>query len=224
MPAGHYPIVLDLDGKPCLVVGGGEVATAKVQGLLLSGAHVVVVSPTLTETLGRLAKQGPVVHRARDFRDDDVIGCALVIAATDRPEVNSAIFRLARRHRILVNVVDTPAECDFYTPAVVQRGALQIAISTNGKIPGLARRIREELETRFGPEYARYVEVLGEFRQGLRHRGDSLERRQSLCARVLDSDLLEAVRTGNEARIEALLASSGGTAASAIAPATAGTD
>lgn len=205
MPARHYAMFLDLHGKRCLVVGGGSIATSKVDGLLQSAASVTVVSPALTETLGRLAAQGVVVHRARAFDDGDVTGCALVIAATDQPEVNSAVFRAARHRGILVNVVDTPTQCDFYTPAVVRRGALQIAISTDGKVPALARRIREELEHRFGPEYTRYVDVFGELRLGWRRRAHSYELRKSLSAQVLDSPLLAAVRAGDEARITQLL-------------------
>ncbi len=205
----HYPVFLDLAGKPCLVVGGGEVAAGKVSGLLDAGARVVVVSPGIAGTLARLVATGAVAHRARELREEDLDGMALVIAATDRPEVNSAACLAARRRRILVNVVDTPSECDFYTPAVVRRGALQIAVSTEGKSPVLARRIREELEARFGPEYARYLEILGRARTESKRRGDSLPARTSALLALAESGLLSAVRAGDETAIEGTLDRSG---------------
>jgi precorrin-2 dehydrogenase/sirohydrochlorin ferrochelatase len=202
----HYPVFLDLAGKPCLVVGGGEVAAGKVSGLLDAGARVVVVSPGLAGTLARLVAAGAVAHRAREFGEEDLDGMALVIAATDQPEVNAAACRAARRRRILVNVVDTPSECDFYTPAVVRRGALQIAVSTEGKSPVLARCIREELEARFGPEYARYLEILGRARAESKRRGDSLRARTAALRALAESGLLSAVRAGDEPAIERALA------------------
>jgi precorrin-2 dehydrogenase/sirohydrochlorin ferrochelatase len=142
----YYPIFLDLTQRRCLVVGGGPVAERKVHGLLEAGAQVWVVSPALTDALGAWAADGALTHLPRTFQDDDVEDCALVIAATDRGEVNGHVAGTARRHGVLVNVVDTPEACDFIAPAVVRRGALQIAISTGGKSPMLAKRLREGLD------------------------------------------------------------------------------
>jgi precorrin-2 dehydrogenase/sirohydrochlorin ferrochelatase len=164
----YYPIFLNLQGKRCLVVGGGEVATRKVQGLLEAGALVAVVSPTLTTALSALVHDGTIRHEARDFRDDDVSGCALVIGATDQPVVNHAVYEASQRHRAWVNIVDVPAACDFIAPAVVRRGALQIAISTSGHSPTLAKRIRQQLEEQYGPEYAELLDWLGEERARIR--------------------------------------------------------
>jgi siroheme synthase-like protein len=123
MPA-YYPMFVNLEGKRCIVVGGGEVATRKVQGLLESGAAVLVISPVLTQSLSDLVQQGMIQHMARPFQADDVLDCTLVIGATDQSEVNAAVCEAARRQGILVNIVDTPAACDFIAPAVVRRGPL----------------------------------------------------------------------------------------------------
>ncbi len=166
--SSYYPIFLNLQAKRCLVVGGGEIASRKVQGLLEAGAVVMVVSPALTEALLGLAQQGAIQYAARPFQDDDVVGCALVVGATNQPAVNDAICKAARQRGIWVNIVDTPDACDFIAPAIVRRGALQIAISTGGNSPTLAKRIRAQLEQIYGPEYAEFLAWLGEERERIR--------------------------------------------------------
>ena len=151
---GYYAAFLDLRDRRCLVVGGGAVAERKVEALLDAGALVVVVSPTLTPALGALAGEGLVEGRARRFRRHDVRGCALVVAATGIVAVDDAVATAARRWRALVNVVDRPAACDFIVPSVLRRGDLQIAVSTGGKSPALAREIRRRLEAEVGEDYA----------------------------------------------------------------------
>jgi siroheme synthase-like protein len=183
----YYPIFLDLSRKRCLVVGGGAVAERKVQGLLDAQADVVVVSPALTEPLRRWASRGAIRHVARHFRAEDVAGCALVIAAADRPAVNRRVAQLARRHGIWVNVVDTPDACDFIAPAVIRRGALQIAISTGGKSPALAKRLREGLEAVIGPEYGQLADALGALRADARRRGEPPAVRRALFARLIEA-------------------------------------
>jgi len=184
--AVYYPIFLDLQGKRCLVVGGGDVAARKVEGLLEAGATVAVVSPLLTEALDRLAQSGSIRHEARLFQPDDVIGCTLVIGATDQPEVNAAVCKASRTQGIWVNIVDTPAACDFIAPAVVRRGELQIAISTGGNSPTLAKRIRAQLEQRYGCEYAELVAWLGQQRERIRRRVADPVRRKALYERLVD--------------------------------------
>jgi precorrin-2 dehydrogenase / sirohydrochlorin ferrochelatase len=166
--AGYYPIFVNLEGKRCLVVGGGVIATHKVQGLLASGAAVVVVSPTLTEPLHELVQRGIIQYQPRPFQADDVLDCTLVIGATDQAEVNAAVCEAARRRGILVNIVDTPAACDFIAPAVVRHGPLQIAISTGGNSPTLAKRIRMQIEACYGMEYADFLQALGGQREQVR--------------------------------------------------------
>jgi precorrin-2 dehydrogenase/sirohydrochlorin ferrochelatase len=155
----YYAVFLDLEHKRCLVVGGGAVAERKVQELLDAQADVLVVSPSLTDALSQLAGAGAIRHLPRPFCDDDVRGCALVIGATDQLELKAQVAAAARRQAVWVNVVDTPAACDFIAPALVRRGALQIAISTGGNSPSLAKRLRHGLEQLIGPEYGVLVDV-----------------------------------------------------------------
>ncbi|MBI3329226.1 MAG: bifunctional precorrin-2 dehydrogenase/sirohydrochlorin ferrochelatase [Nitrospinae bacterium] len=191
---GYYPIFLDLQGKRCLVVGGGEVATRKVQGLLEAGAEVSVVSPALTETLSMLAEWGAIQHAARAFQPGDVDGCALVIGATDQSAVNAAVCEAARRQGIWVNIVDTPDACDFIAPAVVRRGALQIAISTGGKSPTLAKQIRIQLEQLYGPEYAELLTWLGEQRKRIRRLAVDAATRKAFHEQLVDMALRRIAR------------------------------
>jgi len=164
----YFAAFLDLRGRRCLVVGGGEVGERKARALLEYGAHVIVVSPTVTAGLAALAVVGRIVERLRPFRRADLRGCALVMAATGDPVVDDAVAALAHRARALVNVADRPERCDFILPSVLQRGDLQIAVSTGGRSPALAREIRRRLETMFGPEYAELIARTGRARQAAR--------------------------------------------------------
>jgi precorrin-2 dehydrogenase/sirohydrochlorin ferrochelatase len=172
-----------------LVVGGGEVATRKVQGLLEAEARVAVVSPYLSPPLADLAMQGIIRYQPRPFRTGDVIDCALVIGATDQPEVNMAVYEAAQEHHVWVNIVDTPDACDFIAPAIVRRGALQIAISTGGQSPTLAKRIRMQLEELYGSEYTRLLETLGRERQRIRQLIRDPELRKAYYERLVDAAL-----------------------------------
>ena len=164
----YFPAFLDLRGRPCVVVGGGAIGERKVDDLLGAGARVTLVSPALTPRLAALTAAGLLTHRRRLFRRADVRGAALVIAATGVPAVDAAVAAEARRRRALVNVVDRPAECDFILPSVLRRGGLQIAVSTGGRSPALAREIRKRLERVIGPEYAALVERVGRARDQAR--------------------------------------------------------
>jgi siroheme synthase-like protein len=183
----YYPIFVDLTRRRCLIVGGGPVAERKAHGLLEAEARVVVVSPTLTENLQRWALDGLITYVPRTFEDGDVGGCALIIAATDRSTVNTHVARAARRHGVWVNVVDTPVECDFIAPAVIRRGALQLAISTGGRSPMLAKRLREGLEAVIGPEYGELADVLGAMRAAVRHREESSEAWKALLQHCIEA-------------------------------------
>jgi precorrin-2 dehydrogenase / sirohydrochlorin ferrochelatase len=194
---GYYPMFVDLQGKRCLVVGGGDIATRKVQGLLDAEARVVVVSPILCQALATLAAQGVIAHRPRPFRADDVLGCTLVIGATDQSEVNMAVSKAARAHDVWVNVVDTPEACDFIAPAVVRRGALQIAISTGGHSPTLAKRIRMQLEEVYGPEYGKLLEKLGRERGRIRQLIRDPDLRKAYYERLVDAALAKLGRTAS---------------------------
>jgi len=160
-----------LDGRSVVVVGGGEIAAGKLDSLLQAGAKVVVVSPALNPQVSSLVKEGKIEWREKEFSPEDLDGAFLVIAATSVPSVNESVYRAADARGLLCNAVDDIENCHFYYGAVVQRGDLQIAISTNGKSPALAQRLRKELEAQFGPEYESWIEWLGAAREALRASG-----------------------------------------------------
>lgn len=164
----YYPVALDLRDRLCLVVGGGPVAEAKVEGLLAAGARVTVVSPELTEPLAVCAVDGRIIHRPHEYGTDDLDGQQLVFAATDRREVTEAVAADARRRGLWVNAADDPAFCDFLLPSVLRRGRLVVAVSTGGASPALAARVRRDLEAYFTPEYGDLVELAAEVRAELR--------------------------------------------------------
>jgi len=168
-----FPMFVKLDGRRVVVVGGGEIATSKMDGLLQAGANIVVVSPALNAQLMALARENRIVWREKEFSPGDLQEALLVIAATSVPSVNDAVYRAANARGILCNAVDDIENCHFYYGAVVQRGDLQIAISTNGKSPALAQRLRKELEVQFGTEYENWLEWLGAARDALRASGAS---------------------------------------------------
>jgi precorrin-2 dehydrogenase/sirohydrochlorin ferrochelatase len=158
---------LKLINRPCLVVGAGREGEPKIASLLAAEAAVRVVAPEATEAVREWARTGRLDWQPRCFEPADLDGNFLVVVATPWRELNDSIFRVAQQRGILCNVVDDPPRCDFYYPAVVNRGELQIAISTNGRSPALAQRLRQELEQQFGPEYEAWLEALGQKRQGL---------------------------------------------------------
>jgi precorrin-2 dehydrogenase/sirohydrochlorin ferrochelatase len=159
-----FPMMVKLEGRKCVVVGAGAVAEEKIAGLLPHLPRVMVVSPEATKKIQKQARAGILTWKQRRFRSSDVAGSFLVIAATDSAAVNAAVFRACTARGVLCNSVDDPPNCDFFYPAVVRRGALQIAISTNGRSPALASRLRCELEEQFGPEWADWVEHIGTMR------------------------------------------------------------
>lgn len=197
-----YPVFLNIEGQNCLVIGGGAVAERKVSALLECGARVRVVAPRIEPGLRRLAELGRIsldeTSYSPVFLDDLSPGRSLVFIATDDRQVNRQAYEDSVARGLTVNTVDDPELCTFYVPASVRRGSLSIAVSTEGKSPLLARRIRENLESQFGPEYSEYIDLLGECREKvLKSRLDDKSRR-SLFAELIDSNLLELIRTGRK--------------------------
>lgn len=163
-----FPIFVKLDGRLVAVIGGGSIAEAKILGVLNAGARIRLISPAVTPQIAEWVRLGKIEWRRKQFEAADLDGAFLVIAATSAAGVNEAAFREAETRGILCNAVDDTEHCHFYYGALVQRGDLQIAVSTNGKSPALAKRLRQELETQFGPEYEEWVERLGKAREELR--------------------------------------------------------
>jgi precorrin-2 dehydrogenase/sirohydrochlorin ferrochelatase len=163
--ASLFPMFLKLSGRPCLVVGAGTVAESKIESLMVTGARVRVVALEATPAVRSWAAAKKIDWQQRRFQPADLKGMFLVVAATSSTNLHRKIFSQAQRRGVRCNVVDVPELCDFYYPSVVQRGALQIAISTAGKSPSLAQRLRKELEEVYGPEYEPWLEHLGKARE-----------------------------------------------------------
>ena len=203
----YYPLCLDISGKRCVVVGGGNVAERKVERLLACGARVEVVGKALTPILAAWKGEEKVVHREADYEDSCLSGASLVIGATDDETVNGRIAKDARARGIPVNIVDDPARCDFILPSIVERGDLSIAVSTGGKSPALARKLREELEEAYGPEYAVLLEILGELRGKVIAAGrPSAENRERFAA-VVRSDILDNIRRKEWMKVKEMIRS-----------------
>jgi len=183
----YYPIFLKVENRPCLVVGGGEVGARKVQTLLSCGASVVV------DLVGN------------HYEEKQLERCSLVIAATDDLELNCRIAKDAGKRGLLCNVVDYPQEGNFILPALIQRGALTLAISTSGKSPALARQIREDLEQRFGPEYAEVLEIMGAVRSRLLRESQDSRANKEKFDGLVKSELLELVRRRDFAAVDNIL-------------------
>jgi len=186
-----FPMFVKLEGRRCIVVGGGAIAESKVDSLLTSGAAVIVVSPELSPALARKAILGAFTWYARRFETCDLDGAFLVIAATSDEAVNEKVYREADRRGILCNAVDQPPRCHFYFPAVVRRGVLQIAISTAGLSPLLAQRLRKELEAEIAPEYEEWVGWLGRVRNALMARRLDFATRRKVLARLASREIFE---------------------------------
>lgn len=175
-----FPMMIKLAGRKCVVIGAGKVAAAKVEGLLSCGARVVVIGPKAVRRIRDRANAGKLVWRRRRFSPHDLRGAFLAIAATDSPSTNESVFRFCQAREVLCNSVDDPEHCDFFYPAVVRRGPLQIAISTSGHSPALAARLRKELGRQFGPEWGAFVERLGKKRQEILRLPQSTQRKRLL--------------------------------------------
>jgi siroheme synthase-like protein len=175
-----FPIFVKLESRLVVVIGGGSVAEGKIPGVLSAGARVRLIAPSITQQIAEWVRFGKIDWLPKEFAAADLNGAFLVIAATSTPGVNEAVFREAEARGLLCNAVDDIEHCHFYYGAVVQRGDLQIAISTNGKSPALAQRLRKELELELGPEYEVWVQWLGAAREALRASGPSSETTKKL--------------------------------------------
>lgn len=203
----YYPVFLDLNQKRALVVGGGAVAQRKVETLLEHDASVSLVSRELTTRLKELAKKGKIRHLGSEFSEDHLEGMFLVIAATNDQMLNRRVSRCAQERGLLVNAVDQPQDCNFIVPSIMRRGDLQVAISTSGKSPALARKLRQEMELQFGEEYEKLLSLMGCIREVVLSRGMPQEKNKEIFKSIVESDMLDAIARKDRGRIEKILGS-----------------
>ena len=194
----YYPVYIQLREQPCTVIGGGKIAEGKVEGLLTAEANVTVISPNLTLRLHELAEEKQITYVARAYQPGDLMGAFMVICATDQAEINHQVWQEALANRQLVNVVDDTPRCNFIAPSILRKGDLTIAISTSGKAPALAVRLKERLQRELGPEYERFLELAGELREPLARHVPDFETRKALWYGLVDSEILDALACGDE--------------------------
>jgi precorrin-2 dehydrogenase / sirohydrochlorin ferrochelatase len=187
-----FPMFLKLAGRQCLVVGAGRVGEGKIAGVLDTGARLRVVSREATAAVREWARGGQIELELRSFSPEDLDGAFVAVVATASRDLNEFVYREAQLRGVLCNVVDVPEFCDFYYPAVVRRGDLQIAISTSGQSPSLAQKLRQQLERQFGPGYAAWVAELGETRKLVQASDLSPDRKRELLHSLASREALEA--------------------------------
>lgn len=201
----YYPVNLDMTNKRCVVVGGGDIAERKVERLLECGAQVTVVSKSLTPVLKARKKTGQMDHIDRDYEDQALDGAFMVIGATDRNDVNERISKDAMARGLLVNIVDDPDRCNFILPSLVQQGDLSIAISTGGKSPALAKKLRKELEKQYGPEYQTLLVIMGILRKRILARDQRAADNKAVFEDLVHSDILQAIREKDRGRVNTII-------------------
>ncbi len=187
-----FPMFLKLRGRQVLVIGAGRIGEPKIAGLLETGARIRVVSLDASSGVRKWASEGKISLELRAFAPDDLDGAFLAVVATNSRTLNERVYQEAQRRHVLCNVVDVPELCDFFYPAVVRRGDLQIAISTAGQSPSLAQKIRQQLEKQFGPAYAEWVAELGETRKLILASDLDKERKSDLLHALASREALEA--------------------------------
>jgi len=191
MSPSLLPVFLKLANRPCLVVGGGAVGATKISALLEAGACITVVSPSANPEVKLLATSGQLRWLPRKFQPDDLRGAFLAIATTSNAAVNRAVFLESQRLGILCNSVDDPPNCDFYFSAVVRRGDLQIAISTNGESPAVAQRFRQEIDEGLDERLADWLALIGDIRREIRAKHPPSEERKRLLHLLAYSEICE---------------------------------
>jgi precorrin-2 dehydrogenase/sirohydrochlorin ferrochelatase len=201
----YYPVNLDIHNRKCLVVGGGSVGTRKVMTLLECGAVVTVVSSDVAEELLELAEKKMIELKRRPYESSDIDGMFLVIGATDNEELNWQINKDAEHQNKLCNIADRPEACNFILPSIVNRGNLVIAISTSGKSPAFAKKMRQDLEKEFGEEYDEFLQLMGAIRKKALSEKHEPEAHKHLFEQLINRGLIDMVRNNDEERINSLL-------------------
>ncbi len=193
-----FPINMSLQNKQCLVIGGGQVALRKVENLLMYETSITVVSPRAEDVIRELAQQGSITWHQRNFAEEDLLDVFLVFIATDDNSINQYINQLCNREGILVNAVDDPPNCDFYVPSVIRRGSLVVTVSTEGKSPLYAKKLRRKLEDTITETQGQLVDLLGEQREFIKARIADIDTRQEIFKALVELDVLDLLAAGEE--------------------------
>lgn len=198
----YYPIMLDLSNKQCVVIGGGKVSERKVKSLIDSKASVTVISPVITANLQEINLNGSFHWIDREYRQGDLTGYFLVIIATDNEDLNLSIYNEVDHSTQFVNIADNPELCTFIVPSVVKRGHLQLSISTHGASPGLAKKIRQDLEKQYGEDYINYTDFLAKMREWIFTLELEQKERQNFFAKILKDEYAERIFNGEREEVE----------------------
>jgi len=205
--SGRYLVSLDLNNKRCLIVGGGSVAERKAHTLLECGACVCLVSPDVTPLLESMVQEGKIIYRKGCYSSSDLAGVFLVIGASGREDVNRQVAGDCLARNLIVNIVDDPAKGNFFVPATFRRGSLEIAVSTGGKSPLLARKIREELERTYGAQYGEFLDMLGGFRKDIIQNVADPEKKKRILESLVDERILGLLKEGRMDLVKEMLLS-----------------
>jgi siroheme synthase-like protein len=192
----YYPIFLDIEERDVLIVGGGGVCARKAETMLRYGARVTIVAPEFTEEIESWARDGKLALRRKTYEERDLDGSSIVIASTDSEAVNEQVARDCRARKIPVNVVDVTPLCEFIVPAIVEQGSVQIAVSTGGKSPAIARTLKEDLQRLVGPEYAEANDLLGSLRDAAKKTLATDVDRKRFFDGIVARDILGMLRDG----------------------------
>ncbi len=191
-----YPVCLDISGKLCIVIGGGNVAERKVRGMLEADAYVRLISPDITDGLAELADQKKIDWRKKSYTPDDLDNGWLIFAATNHPQIQSLICQQADENGQLINVADDPDRCNFHVPATVRQGDLTLSVSTNGKSPAVSAMIRKNLEGLFGQEYRVLLNIMARVREQAATKSATQAERKKIYKKILHKDIIEWIRAG----------------------------
>lgn len=202
----YYPIFLDVEDRDVLIIGGGNVCARKAETMLRYGARVTIVSPDFTDEIEEWARAGSVTIKRKPYEEPDLAGASIVIASTDDQQVNEQIAADCRARRIPVNVVDVTPLCEFIVPAIVESGSIQIAVSTGGKSPALARTLKEDLQRMVGTEYAEVNDVLGSLRDSAKRVLPTDTDRKRFFDGIIAKGILEMLRDGRRRKAYEVIA------------------
>ncbi len=198
-----YPVNLQINNRPCIVIGGGNVAERKVLALLSAGACVTVLSPQVNEGLAGLIQNKKVIHVDRNYEKGDIVGFFIVICATDNGAINKIAAEEASQNNCLVNVVDAPELGNFNVPSQIKHGDLLITVSTSGKSPAFTKQLRKELAKRYGPEYGIYLELVSAARIKIKEKIQSSKEREIFWRQTIDHEVIDLLKEGKIKEAEA---------------------